>query len=84
MHAARLVVDVEHAAANHHRDEHRQCDRTGQQILHVFDIGVELDNIERRFLQQARLDRGLVKRVGELADFLFNRGTHEVIAVVDD
>ena len=71
--AARLIVDVEHAAADHHRNEHGQRDRAGQQIFHVFDVGIELDGFERDVLQDARLDHRCVERVGELAHLLFER-----------
>ena len=56
VHAARLVVDVEHAAADHHRDIHGQGDRAGQQKLHVLDVGIELDDLQRDRLGKARLD----------------------------
>ena len=82
MHPARLVVDVEHAAANHHRDKHRQRQRPRQQIFHVFDVGIKLDNGERGLLQNARLDRRLVQRGGQVAEFRLNRRTHKIVAVI--
>ncbi len=60
MHAARFVVDVEHAAADHDRHKHGQRDGAGQQVLHVLDVGIELDRIERDLLHDARgIDVGL-------------------------
>ena len=47
MHAARLVVDIEHAAADHHRHIHGQRHGAREQILHVLDIRVKLDDLER-------------------------------------
>ena len=46
--------------------------------------GIQLNCFERDILQDARLDYGSVERVGEFAHFLFERGAHEVVAVVDD
>src|SRR5665213_2303405 len=46
MHAARFVIDVEHAAADHDGDVHGQRDRPGQQVFHVFDKGVKLDDFK--------------------------------------
>ena len=50
MHAARLIVDVEHAAADHDRYEHCQRDRARQQIFHVLDVGIEFYDLERGLL----------------------------------
>ena len=82
VHAAGLVVDVEHAAADHHRDEHGQGDGAGQQILHVFDVGIQLDNLQRGLLQNAGRHRGLVQSVGDVSDLVLQRGAHEVVAVI--
>ena len=68
VHTAGLVVDVEHAAADHHGNEHGQGDGAGQQVLHVFDVGIELDNLQHGLLQDARRDRGLVQRVGDVGE----------------
>ena len=57
VHPARLVVDVQHAAADHHRDEHREHERTRQQILHVLDVGIEFDNLQRSLLENAWRNR---------------------------
>jgi len=84
VHAARLVVDVEHSAADHHRDKHGQHKRTGQQIFHIFDVRVEFDDIERRLLQDAGLDGGLIQGIGQFCQFRFDRGTHEIVAIVHD
>ena len=80
--SAGLVVDVEHAAADHHRHEYRQRDRARQQKLHVFDIGIELDNLQHALLQDPRLDHGIVQRVGDLGQLILERGAHEIVAVV--
>ena len=83
VHAAGLVVDVEHAAADHHRHEHGQRDRARQQKLHVLDVGIEFHNLQHGLLQEARLDRGIVQRIGDLGQRVLERRAHEVVAVVD-
>ncbi len=65
VHTAGLVVDIEHAAADHHRNEHGQGDGAGQQILHVFDVGIQLDNLQHGLLQNARRHGRLVQRSGD-------------------
>ena len=44
--AARLVVDEDDAATNHHHHEDRHRDRTGQQILDVRHVRINLDDVE--------------------------------------
>ena len=55
--AARLVVDVDDAAADHHHHEDGHDDGTGQQVLDVRDVGIDLDHVERDLARQpARVD----------------------------
>ena len=82
MHAPRFVIDIQHTPADHHRHEDGQRDRSRQQILHVFDVGIKLDNLQNRLLQNARLDGRVVERAGDLSKFIFERGAHEVVAVI--
>src|SRR5581483_2131326 len=82
VHTPGFVVDVQHAPADHDRHEHRQRDRAGQKILHVLDVGIEFYDIERSFLQQPGFDGGLIERVGQVRQFLLQRGTHEIVAVI--
>ena len=83
VHPARLIVDVQHAAADHDRDEHGQRDRSGQQIFHVLDVGIQLNRVERNLLHDARgLDIGIIQRRGQFAEFLLQGRAHEVVGVV--
>ena len=81
MNAAGLVVNVEHAAADHHGNEHRQRDRARKQKLHIFDVGIEFDNLQRRFLQETGSTAGLFSAAVAGERILKGR-THEVVAVV--
>ena len=47
--SARLVVDVEHASANHDGDVHGEGDGAGKEVFHVLDIGIEFDNVAGRW-----------------------------------
>ena len=82
MNAAGLVVDVEHAAADHDRHENGQRDRARQKKFHVFDVGIKLHNLQHGFLQKARLDHGIVQRVGNLGERVLERRAHEIVAVI--
>src|SRR5271157_1012033 len=84
VHPACLIVDIQHPPADHHRHEHRQCDRSRQQILHVFDIRIQLHHLQRRLLQQPRRHVRLVQGVRHFSHLVFERRTHEVVAVVHD
>ncbi len=84
MHPARLIVDIQHPATDHHRHKHRQRDRTRQQILHVLDIRIEFHHLQRRLLQQPRRHVRLIQCVRKVGHFRLKRRTHEIVAVVDD
>src|SRR5580658_6317845 len=51
--AARLVVDVQHSAADHHGDVHRKGAGSSEQELHVGDVGVKLDELDGDVLDHA-------------------------------
>ena len=57
----------------------------GQQILHVLGVGIELDGIQGDLLQNARRrDVGIIQRLHQAGEFVFQRGAHDVVGVVDD
>jgi hypothetical protein len=82
--AAGLVVDIEHAPADHHGNKHCERDGAGQKIFHVLDVGIKLHDLQNGLLEKARLDGGLVQSLGDIGQFLLERRAHEVVAVVDD
>ena len=73
VHAARLVVDVEHAAADHHRDIHRQRHRHRQKILQIIHVRIKLDDFERDGLCQPVLNLRRVHRVHQRLHLAFER-----------
>src|SRR5271166_1478382 len=82
--AAGLVVDIQHAAANHDGDVHGQRDGTGEQVFHVFDKGVELDNLEGDCFNNAILDYRGVERVDKQLHLGLDAVAHELIGVIYD
>ena len=84
MNAARLVINVEHAAADHHGYEHRQRNRARQQILHILDVGIHLHNLQHRLLQDPRLYGWIIQRRSDVRQLALERRSHEVVAVVYD
>ena len=57
MYTARLVVNVEHAAADHDGNIHCQRYTRRQQELHVTHIGIKFHNVQCNIVGQARLDQ---------------------------
>ena len=84
MDAARFVVDVQHAAADHHRDVHGQGDGGGKQELHVVDVGIEFDDLEGDGAGQAGLDGGGGERRDHELHFSFERAGGELVGVIGD
>jgi hypothetical protein len=83
--SASFVIDVQHASADHDGDEHGEGDRSGQEVLEIFNVRVELDDFKRSSVGDARgRGLGLVERRDQLLHFVLQRGGHELIAVVDD
>src|ERR1039458_4503598 len=82
--AARLVVDVQHSAADHDRDIHGHGNSGGKQELHVIDVGIELDDFDGDLVGEAGLD----DRGGERADYQLHLGFDgaraEWVGVIDD
>ena len=66
-----LVVDVEHAAADHHRDIHRQRHRHRQQILQIIHVRIKLDDFEGDGLCQPVLNLRCVHGVDQRLQFAF-------------
>ena len=83
VHAARLVVDVEHAAADHHRDVHGQRHRHRQKILQIIHVGIELHHLERDRLREPVLDLRRVHGVHQRLHLRFQAGRSEQIGVID-
>ena len=83
VHASCFVVDIEHASADHHRHIHRERDRAGEQILHVLDVRVELDDLERDLLHHLLLNDGSIQGVDQGLHFCFQTAAHGLVAVVD-
>ncbi len=84
VHAARLVVDVEHAAADHHRDVHGQRDRHRQKILQIIHVRVKLDDFERDGFRQAILNLRRIHGVHQRLHLAFESRRSEQVGVVDD
>ena len=83
MDATGFVVDVHDAAADHYADKHGQGDRAGQQVLHIFDVGIQLHYVQRDLLQHARLDIRLVERRYQVGERTLEGGGHEVVGVIE-
>ena len=84
VHAARLVVDVEHAAADHDGDIHGERDGAGEQKLHVLDVGIELDDLQHDLLHDFGLNGGSVERIDERLHLGLDAAADELVGVIDD
>ena len=83
VHAARFVVDVQHASADHHRHKHGQGDGAGEKKLHVFDVGIEFDRVQRDLLRDCRSDHGVIQPVDHRLHLRFQAAAHKLVGVVD-
>ena len=84
VHAARLVVDVQHAAADHDRDIHGQRDRHGQKILQVIHVRVKLDDLEGDGFRQPVLNLRRVHRIHQRLHLGLQAGRSEQVGVIDN
>jgi hypothetical protein len=81
---ARLVVDEDDAAADHHHHEDRHHDRSGQQVLDVRYVGIQLDDIKACRGEGALFLRLLVEAGHQSPDRRRHRRRDEVVRVVLD
>src|SRR6202795_1548831 len=82
MQAAGLIVDKRYAATDHGHDEDGHGDGAGKQILNVFDVRIDLDDVEDYLALEARPDSGRVQLIDHLLDALEERAGNELVGIV--
>ena len=54
-----------------------------EQILHVLDVGIELDDLERDVLHNAVRDHRLIERIDQRLHLALDAAAHDLVGVVD-
>jgi len=55
----------------------------GKKILHIFDVGIKLDDLKLNLLDHARLYLRLIERRHQLGHLIHKGRGHEIVSVIE-